>query len=1145
MQGTQRQLPGATLTHKAGAQLSAALKQERTTAGGSLLGRQPAQATLSKSVITEKLEQRDQREALRGQVRGLNTLEIGESSQKLEAMMARQKVSRRERHLKHLVDYENWLEAFYEQLRVNAVEAEEEWKLYSAASQREMTRTLDEFTDSYMVSREIEWVQAAYDHLVNHIRKRREEILGTEDKLRKIEKDRVATVNRFIKELEQALNDAAFVLPPQVEEILLTKAKDAQEVEKARLASLEWFMDGVQMEEEEVTKRYLERMQAKEQRWREVHHDQCVQDFMNAMNSPQFVNPPDRITLLEELKSRQEEVFRKRLDMLEELRTMPAANWSKDAVEALLKSAETLNEDAQKFYDEKIQEIVSFQATVDAESEELLEKLRVKLGYYKANDHITSFIDQECLPLVTKRKDDSKKLLGKCIQFLEKTDNRANDVLANIMTYSRDLGDVMDQHKATFKEEEQKHELALASRGDLMDEKVDDIEENLKNVTKEARESVTLGDLERNVQKCFELLDLIGGEYRSYVKEATELVGGHVPAIKITYHNFQEKVGKAFGLLPESKKEAYLDKIKEEKLKALEAEQLADPKKKPSKKDEPVIVLPQLEMWTAEDGSMWALLEPLEDVIRRLLFTEEDRELEEQRIKEEIARKEEEERKAAEEAALKKAKKDGKKQAQVEEVAAPVVETVVEEDPVPKDSDGTVCLATEVYITPAHVKSALETLRKKALEYVNTELASATSTAKSNDKRVQESIVNELDEKMRNLWPRKGRLEVTLVTDRTAEINKHHKRLERQMNEIQGKMDMQNKEFADLKEFLDAQVKQYQDVLAQAKEALTTAQTLSELQGIHLRVRDAQQLLFVNEQKSVRRMDQLASDEIDLLLKSNRDFLASFVMIAANGDYSEGEAKYYLEKIDPVNKGLSDSKQKRAAETAAYRTNMTKEREEPIVKFNKDYDAALESLAAREGLGKKYGAPRRSAQEKLRAEMTKCEVAQTGVEGLVSRLEGLLGEFASTQDHSRRPVPLSLDLRRVLLSAQTCMVHYGRHLEAFREEAKVAPLPMVTWAEDTETITPTPAEVREVTFSIGRTSQRSLARTLAANRTCQEPACLPYRCRKYRETVPRRVLETVPNQGGSCVSTSQTTGIHGKTPQTDENQRGRVSFELH
>ena len=165
----QRQLPGATLTHFAGSKLSAALKEERKATKPTLQAVGTGGKPISKSSLTEKVELRDQHEAIRGQVRSLNTFEIGEASQKLEEMMAKQKVSRRERHIKHLNEYENWLESFYEQLRMAGVETEEEWRIYSVASQKEMTRTLDEFTDEFMLSREIEWVHAAYDHLKNHI----------------------------------------------------------------------------------------------------------------------------------------------------------------------------------------------------------------------------------------------------------------------------------------------------------------------------------------------------------------------------------------------------------------------------------------------------------------------------------------------------------------------------------------------------------------------------------------------------------------------------------------------------------------------------------------------------------------------------------------------------------------------------------------------------------------------------------------------------------------------------------------------------------------------------------------------------------------------------------------------------------------
>lgn len=47
----------------------------------------------------------------------------------------------------------------------------------------------------------------------------------------------------------------------------------------------------------------------------------------------------------------------------------------------------------------------------------------------------------------------------------------------------------------------------------------------------------------------------------------------------------------------------------------------------------------------------------------------------------------------------------------------------------------------------------------------------------------------------------------------------------------------------------------------------------------------------------------------------------------------------------------------------------------PYEAFEKDYKGSIHSLSAKEGLGKTYGQPRRLAQEKLRAEMTKCENA--------------------------------------------------------------------------------------------------------------------------------------------------------------------------
>lgn len=53
-----------------------------------------------------------------------------------------------------------------------------------------------------------------------------------------------------------------------------------------------------------------------------------------------------------------------------------------------------------------------------------------------------------------------------------------------------------------------------------------------------------------------------------------------------------------------------------------------------------------------------------------------------------------------------------------------------------------------------------------------------------------------------------------------------------------------------------------------------------------------------------------------------------------------------------------------------------------------------------EGLGQKYGAPRRRAQEKLRTEMTRCDNQLAEIERLLKALEGLCGNDETSSDAS-------------------------------------------------------------------------------------------------------------------------------------------------
>jgi hypothetical protein len=52
---------------------------------------------------------------------------------------------------------------------------------------------------------------------------------------------------------------------------------------------------------------------------------------------------------------------------------------------------------------------------------------------------------------------------------------------------------------------------------------------------------------------------------------------------------------------------------------------------------------------------------------------------------------------------------------------------------------------------------------------------------------------------------------------------------------------------------------------------------------------------------------------------------------------------------------------------------MERLKKDPSADFKGAYSNSILQLSAKEGLGKTFGQPRRLTQERLRAEMTKCE----------------------------------------------------------------------------------------------------------------------------------------------------------------------------
>ena len=148
-------------------------------------------------------------------------------------------------------------------------------------------------------------------------------------------------------------------------------------------------------------------------------------------------------------------------------------------------------------------------------------------------------------------------------------------------------------------------------------------------------------------------------------------------------------------------------------------------------------------------------------------------------------------------------------------------------------------------------------------------------------------------------------------------------------------------------------------------------------------------------------MLDLAEIQPDGLIKQNSDMLKNCILFEAGGNYAVEEVAWYRYQMDEIDKLLSESKLKRKESMKTVEADIERLKKDPSAEFKGAYSNSIQQLSAQMGLGKTFGQPRRLTQERLRAEMTKCEQAQRGVDQLLDSLEELC-EIALRDDLTKK-----------------------------------------------------------------------------------------------------------------------------------------------
>eukprot|EP00930_Biecheleria_cincta_P035834 TRINITY_DN24625_c0_g1_i3.p1 TRINITY_DN24625_c0_g1~~TRINITY_DN24625_c0_g1_i3.p1 ORF type:complete len:918 (-),score=218.72 TRINITY_DN24625_c0_g1_i3:395-3148(-) len=258
-----------------------------------------------------------------------------------------------------------------------------------------------------------------------------------------------------------------------------------------------------------------------------------------------------------------------------------------------------------------------------------------------------------------------------------------------------------------------------------------------------------------------------------------------------------------------------------------------------------------------------------------------------------------------------------------------------------------------------------------------------------------EEVRRELDQRLRRHTNRKGEVQVDWYVPRYGIVAKHKDKFERHLvyvaRKCQDQDDTVDAIFVEVEQ-AEAELKQR---LLDLRERLGEAETLPVLTSFE-RQADKFVVAFKDCCKSaLKRLLDLSSRAPQALQKENRSFLA----ICRSGDeqYSETEISFYGGEIEELNGTLDERAQKRAQKATELEGQIDEKQREPLAEFMEAYSEAVETLCATKGYGRKYGAPRRKAQERVRTLIARASTVRSNIQELLDYVQRLL-EISPPED---------------------------------------------------------------------------------------------------------------------------------------------------
>lgn len=480
-----------------------------------------------------------------------------ESNPRTQAMIAKQKESRRKRHIDFLNEFEKVMETLYKTTESNCRGIKQEIEIFFQQSDHAINSYLDSLTDGELLTRELDFIGDLNATIRKHQEKRSEKLFSLYTLLQGQEIERQNTIAVCSERLQEDLLETAFILEPEVRALVREKVLKMEADTQEFCARNKDHLEAFNKIQNDTFEKFEEMSHAKEKRWRLLKHDEALRNFRTDIQDLSYVNPQERIRLYQDLKAQQQGFFRQREQFLAKLQELDFASLNRKAMEKWLEEYQGFVERTDKAYDKTFDGLMSQHERTQERARRRLNELEKRLESVAAEipGTLGELIEQDCQPYLTKMNENGKKLLSEAIKFVEESDSKSNDVITNLAALLTKVAGKFDDHKKDVSSHLQAYELEKAKLADNNDDKLEVLNQQFEALKLELQRAVHHPMLEQCLQKVFDQIDALEQEYRSFHAQNAELAKGHPKIIEDMFLGFEKVYAGLFELVDLGKKD--------------------------------------------------------------------------------------------------------------------------------------------------------------------------------------------------------------------------------------------------------------------------------------------------------------------------------------------------------------------------------------------------------------------------------------------------------------------------------------------------------------------------------------------------------------------------------------------------------------